>query len=59
MTQLRIVWLLPDGSTRRRQTLPLLDSATDEDIQNIVNQLDNLTQRNADSAFKIVTTQII
>ena len=59
MTQLRIVWLLPDGTTRRRQTLPLLDSASETDIQNVINQMDNLTQRSADSAFKIVTTQVM
>ncbi len=59
MTQLRIVWILPDGSTTRRQTLPLLDTAADADIQNIVNLMDNLTQRSADSAFKITTDQIL
>jgi len=59
VTQLRIVWLLSDGTTKRRQSLPLVNGAADSDIQNIVSQLENLTTRSASGAYKIVTTQII
>lgn len=59
MTQLRINWLLEDGVTKRRQTLPLVSGATDEDIQNVVNALDNLTKRSVDSAFKITYMQVL
>ena len=59
MTQLRINWLLSDGVTKRRQTLPLVSSASDSDIQNIVSQLENLTTRSVDAAFKVTIMQVV
>jgi hypothetical protein len=52
MVQLRISWVLSDGVTVRRQTLPLVteDLAA---IQNIVNEMANLTTRSVDSAVKV------
>jgi hypothetical protein len=52
MLQLRINWILPDGVTVRRQTLPLITEDLTA-IQNIVNEMANLTTRTVDSAIKI------
>ena len=59
MLQLRINWLMPDGETIRRQTLPLQESATSEQIQNVLNEMANLTTRSIDSAVKITYETIM
>ena len=57
MVQLRIVWQTDSGT--RRQTLPLVSSATNEQIQNVLQMMGNLTTRLLSAAYRITYETIV
>ena len=58
MKQVRIYYELADGS-RRTQTLPAVDGATKEQIENVVkNNIKNITTRTIVESFMIDYTEL-
>ena len=58
VVQLRVIWDLGDG-TLRRQTLPLQEGATNEQIQSVLNSMASLTTRILSGAVKITYETIM
>ncbi len=63
MRQLRIIYYYgddPDGNPiTRRQTLTVLDDATDESLNNFLNQLSNCVDPQIQEAYRIDYAQLM
>jgi len=50
--QIRVYYLLDDGS-RRTQTLPATDDATDDQAANVVKKIANITTRTVETGYLV------